>query len=229
MSVPDSEGISLSPRCLSNVTCFNRWSVCTGWWSFCAPQEPGKLGSLFGLLRSWGILTLSSFFSWLCPTPDQAIFQSFTMPQCEARPPVQETVQHLDFLSFCRQRCENGLFYPLAAPSFGKAWSSPEESPCPPGLHANSSSGHQQGFFSVGPWCCSQGPLWCEVKWEPRDTFCTESGSFDWSWRRVIGSQYFPAEKSRDRQWEGLPALAWRALGQMISVSSFPVISLLSS
>lgn len=166
MSVPDSEGISLSPRCLSSVTCFNRWSVCIGWWSFCAPQEPGKLGSLFGLLRSWGILTLSSFFSWLCPTPDQAIFQSFTMPQCEARPLVQETVQHLDFLSFCRQRCENGFFYPLAAPSFGKAWSSPEESPCPPGLHANSSSGHQKGIFSVGPWCCSQGPslVWGEVR-----------------------------------------------------------------
>lgn len=108
------------------------------------------LGSLFDLLRSWGIPTLSSFFSWLCLTPDQAIFQSLTMPQYETRPPVQEIVQHLDFLSFCRQHYENGLFHPLAASSFGKAWSSREESPCPPGRHTNSSSGHQKGTFSVG-------------------------------------------------------------------------------
>lgn len=150
MRVPNSEGISLS-----SVTCFKRWSVCTGWWCFCSPQEPGIL---FDLLRSWGIPTLSSFFSWLCPTPDQAIFQSLTMPQYETRPPVQEIVQHLDFLSFCRQRYENGLFHPLAAPSFGKAWRSP------PGWHTNSSSGHQKGTFSVGALVLLSGPL-TGVRW----------------------------------------------------------------
>lgn len=122
------------------------------------------LGSLFDLLRSWGIPTLSSFFSWLCPTPDQAIFQSLTMPQYETRPPAQEIVQHLDFLSFCRQHYENGLFHPLAAPSFGKAWSSREESPCPPGRHTNSSSGHQKGTFSVGALVLLSGPL-TGVRW----------------------------------------------------------------